>query len=137
MEERTRTRRNVRRRRKDVHKRTVEKSMATREAAMEKNEEICPCHGQEWPSEVEMLEHQVRHHRQLTEQGKKELEIFQTAVGEVVETNSQQKMKEEKAMLEEKRAAFEEERKQIEKLPRIQANGRPGRMGGASGTPGG
>ena len=96
--------------------------MTTREAAMEKNVEICLCHGQEWTSEVEMLEHQVRHHRQLTEQGKEELELFRTALGEVADKNTQQKMKEEKAMLEEKRAAFEEERKQIENLLRLESS---------------
>ena len=94
--------------------------MTTREAAMEKNAEICQCHGQEWTSEVEMLDHQVRHHRQLTEQGKEELELFRTALGEVADKNTQQKMKEEKVMLEEKRAAFKEERKQIENLLRLE-----------------
>ena len=84
---------------------------------MEKITEICQCHGQEWTSEVEMLEHQVHHHQQLVRWGTEELELFKTG-----DEKRHQKIKEERMMLENRRAAFEEEKKQIEHLIRLEVS---------------
>ena len=68
-------------------------------------------------SEVEMLERQVHHYQQLVKQGTEELELFKTG-----DEKRHQKMKEERIMMENRRAVFEEEKKQIEHLIRLEVS---------------
>ena len=68
-------------------------------------------------SEVEMLERQVHHYRQLVRRGAEELELFETG-----DEKRRQRMKEEKTMMENKRAVLEEEKKQIDHLIRLEVS---------------
>ena len=104
MEERTRTRRNVRRR-KNVHKRHLSNQRQT-----EKMEKITE-------SEVERLERQVHHYQQLVRQGIEELELF-----EKYNEERRQEMKKEKTMMESKKAILEEEKKEIDYLIRFEVS---------------